>query len=121
MHELSLAESIVDIIRQSVPKDELEEVRIVRMKVGTLSGVVADSLDFCFSAISAQTPLAQARLEIEQIPFSVLCNSCRKTFVNDIGFVVCPDCGGVDTTVLSGRELQVTEIELDNNEEEKTL
>jgi hydrogenase nickel incorporation protein HypA/HybF len=117
VHELSLAESIVDIIHRSVPERELEEVRIVRMKVGTLSGVVADSLDFCFSAISAQTPLAQARLEIEQIPFSVLCNSCRRTFVNDIGYVVCPDCGSIETTVVSGRELQVTEIELDNEEE----
>jgi hydrogenase nickel incorporation protein HypA/HybF len=117
VHELSFAESIVDIIHQSVPKDELEDVRIVRLKIGVLSGVVADSLDFCFTAISAQTPLAQARLEIEQIPFAVLCNSCRKTFVNDIGYVVCPDCGGVETTVVSGRELQVTEIELDTEEE----
>ena len=117
MHELSLAENIVDIVRRSVPEDELEKVRIVRLKVGTLSGVVADSLDFCFTAISAQTPLAQARLQIEQIPFSVLCNSCHKTFVNDIGYVVCPDCGSVETTVVSGRELQVTEIELDTEEE----
>ena len=117
MHELSLAESIVDIIHRSVPEDELAEVRIVRMKVGALSGVVADSLDFCFTAISAQTPLAQARLEIEHIPFSVLCSACKKTFVNDIGYVVCPECGGVETTVVSGRELQVTEIELDTEQE----
>ena len=117
MHELSLAENIIDIVRRSVPADELEEVRIVRLKVGALSGVVADSLDFCFTAISAETPLAKARLAIEQIPFAVLCNSCQKTFVNDIGYVVCPDCGGVETTVVSGRELQVTEIELDTEEE----
>jgi hydrogenase nickel incorporation protein HypA/HybF len=119
VHELSFAENIIDIIHQSVPADELESVRIVRMKIGALSGVVPDSLEFCFSAISAQTQLAQARLEIEQIPFTVLCNSCRKTFVSDIGFMVCPDCGGAETTVVSGTELQVSEIELDT-EEEKT-
>ncbi len=120
MHELSFAQSIVDIVHQSVPKDELEDVRIVRLKIGTLSGVVADSLEFCFTAISAQTSLARARLDIEQIPFTVLCNACRKSFVNDIGYVVCPVCGGVETTIVSGRELQVTEIELDT-EEEKTV
>jgi len=119
VHELSFAESIVDIVHQSVPDDELEKVRIVRLKIGTLSGVVADSLDFCFSAISAQTKLANARLQIDQIPFTVLCNPCKKTFLNDIGFVVCPECGGTETTVIAGRELQVTEIELDI-EEEKT-
>lgn len=122
MHELSFAQSIIDIIHQSVPSGELQDVRIVRLKIGSLSGVVADSLDFCFTAISTETPLAQARLEIEQIPFAVVCNSCRKTFVNDIGYVVCPECGGVETTVVSGRELQVTEIELDTDtEEEKKL
>lgn len=119
MHELSIAQSIVEIIQQSVPQSELPDVRVVRLKVGTLSGVVADSLDFCFTAISTETALSSARLEIEQIPFTVRCNSCQKTFVNDVGYVVCPDCAGVETTVLAGRELQVTEIELENDGEEK--
>lgn len=119
MHELSVAQNILDIVQQSVPKDELADVRIVRLKLGMFSGVVADSLDFCFSAISAETPLAKARLEFEHIPFVVKCHQCQKTFENDIGFVVCPECGGVETAVLSGRELQVTEIELEN-EKDKT-
>jgi hydrogenase nickel incorporation protein HypA/HybF len=117
VHELSMAENIVGIIRQSVPSDELADVRIVRMKIGALSGVVADSLSFCFTAISSDTPLAKARLEIEQLPFAVHCNSCGKTFENDIGYVVCPECDGVETTVVSGRELQVTEIELEDEKE----
>ena len=112
-----MAENIAGIIRQSVPSDELMEVRIVRMKIGALSGVVADSLEFCFTAITAQTPLANARLEIEKIPFAVHCSLCNKTFENDIGYVVCPECGGVETSVVSGRELQVTEIELYNEKE----
>jgi hydrogenase nickel incorporation protein HypA/HybF len=120
MHELSVAQNILDIVQQSVPKNELADVRIVHVKLGTFSGVVADSLDFCFSAISAETPLAKAHLEFEHIPFAVRCNQCRRTFENDIGFMVCPECGGAETVILSGRELQVTEIELEN-EEEKTL
>ena len=120
MHELSIAQNIVEIIQQSVPPEELGDVRIVRMKVGAVSGVVADCLDFCFSAISAETTLANVKLAIEQIPFSVHCNGCDKTFSNEIGFVVCPECGGVETKVISGRELQVTEIELENEKEETT-
>ena len=120
MHELSFAENIVDIVHQSVPRDELEDVRVVRLKIGALSGIVADSLDFCFSAIVTQTSLASARLEIEQIPFTVECKACHKPFVSDIGFMVCPVCGGGDTIVVAGRELQITEIELDN-EKEKAL
>jgi hydrogenase nickel incorporation protein HypA/HybF len=120
MHELSVAQSILDIVHQSVPQDELADVRIVRVKLGTFSGVVADSLDFCFSAISAETSLAKAHLEFEHIPFVVECRQCQMKFENDIGFVVCPECGGVDTAILSGRELQVMEIELEN-EKDKTV
>lgn len=117
MHELSIAQSILDIVHQSVPKEELQNVRTVRIKVGALSGVVADSLDFCFGAISSETPLSQARLSIEHVPFRVRCQTCEREFVNEIGYVVCPECGGVETTVLSGRELQVTEIELDDHQQ----
>ena len=119
MHELSIAQNILEIVRESVPADELADVRIIRLKLGTFSGVVADSLDFCFSAISVETPLANAHLEFEHIPFAVLCRHCQKTFENDLGVVVCPECGGVDTVILSGRELQVTQVELEN-EKDKT-
>lgn len=92
-------------------------MRTVRLKVGTFSGVVADSLEFCFAAIVSETPLSRATLSIEHIQFRVRCEECNQEFTNDIGYVVCPACGGVDTEVLSGRELQVTEIELDDHEE----
>jgi hydrogenase nickel incorporation protein HypA/HybF len=117
VHELSVAQNIVDIIRQSVPNDELGAVRIVRLKLGTFSGVVADSLDFCFSVISSQTPLSKTHLEFEQVPFTVKCNSCQNSFSNEVGYVVCPECGSTETTVLCGRELQITEIELTDDGE----
>ena len=118
VHELSIAQNIFEIVQQSVPQEELRDVRVVRLKIGALSGVVPDSLDFCFSAITAETPLATVKLAIEQIPFTVRCNGCGKTFSNEIGFVVCPECKGIETIVISGRELQVTEIELENGKEE---
>ena len=116
VHELSIAQNIFDIIYQSVPREELQCVRTVRMKVGTLSGVVPDSLGFCFSAIASETALSRATLSIERVPFRIKCNSCEHEFTNNIGFVVCPQCGGVETIVLSGRELLVTEIELDEQQ-----
>jgi hydrogenase nickel incorporation protein HypA/HybF len=117
MHELSIAQEICDIVRQSVPENEMADVRVIRLKVGTFSGVVADSLEFCFSAVTAESDLAQARLEFQHVPFVVECHRCKKTFENEVGFVVCPNCEGVETTVVSGRELQVTEIQLDSEKE----
>jgi hydrogenase nickel incorporation protein HypA/HybF len=114
VHELSIAQSILDIVRQHVPTSDLSQVRTVRVIVGEGAGVVADSLSFSFEAIVAETPMASARMEIEHIPFRLQCASCRVVSSNDAGLRICPECGSASTTILSGTELQVKEIELDD-------
>jgi hydrogenase nickel incorporation protein HypA/HybF len=112
MHELSIAQGIVDIVQQSIPAGHPGKVEIVRVKVGELSGIVADSLEFCFSAITQETPLEGALLVIEHVATTAECRTCGcRSRVADLLFL-CPVCGGGDLTLLSGRELQVTEIEL---------
>ncbi len=112
MHELSIAQSIVDIIGQYVPADQVADVRLVRVRVGRMAGVVADSLDFCFGAIVNGTPLTGARLDIEETPVSAQCGSCSETFVVEGTTFVCPACGSGEVNIVSGTELQVVEIEL---------
>ena len=112
MHELSLAQNIVEIVEQHVLPDQRQSVKSIRIKVGELSGVVADSLEFCFSEITAETQLKGARLDIERVPFLLLCETCNKSFVGEFGVVLCPGCGGTETKVLSGTEMQIVDIEL---------
>jgi hydrogenase nickel incorporation protein HypA/HybF len=112
MHELSIARSIVEIVEQYVSPNDCRAVREVKVKVGGMAGVVPDSLEFCFSAITADTFLQNAKLRIEQIPFTIKCETCGDVAASAMGFVVCPRCGSADTTVVGGTELQVTEIEL---------
>ena len=52
-HELSLAQGILDLVRRHVPDGQEGLVRAVTVRVGRLSGVVTESLDFCFGAIVA--------------------------------------------------------------------
>jgi hydrogenase nickel incorporation protein HypA/HybF len=112
MHELSLAQNIVDIVHQYVPSDQTGAVKSVKLKLGDLSGVVSDSLEFCFSAIIADTPLKGMSLDIEHIPFTLHCKQCNATFVGEFGVVLCPTCGADTTEVVAGTEMQVVEIEL---------
>jgi len=114
MHELSIAESILGIVRQYVPPDDEKRVKAINVRVGELSGVVADSLEFCFGAITAETSLHRAALCIERIPFQLYCENCADTKTSSRGLAVCPDCGGAQTKILSGNELQVTDIEMDD-------
>ncbi|MFA6456233.1 MAG: hydrogenase maturation nickel metallochaperone HypA [Bacteroidota bacterium] len=120
MHELSIAESIIDIIHQYVATERLCTVRSVTVKVGTFSGVVSDSLEFSYQAIIAGTPLDQSRLSIEQIPFVIECTECSQQSYNEPGMMQCTSCGSVRTKILSGKELQVKDIELDDVVEEQT-
>lgn len=112
MHELSIAQSIVELVRANVPAADVQSVKSVKIRVGKMSGVVADSLEFCFTAITQETPLQGAGLDIERVPFVMKCRSCGTLFESEAGIVLCPTCGAVDTEVLSGTELQVVEIEV---------
>jgi hydrogenase nickel incorporation protein HypA/HybF len=118
MHELAIAQNILEIVQQSVPEEQAPWVRLVRMRIGPLSGVVADSLDFCFSAIISETKMRQARLAIEQAPMISRCRDCRQEFqIEDLTFL-CPSCQGSNLELISGKELEILEIELiDENDE----
>jgi hydrogenase nickel incorporation protein HypA/HybF len=120
MHELSIAEDILEIVKQNVPRDELKDIMNINVKIGDMSGVEADSLEFCFRAITSDTQLKNAKLIIGKVPFIIECNSCRKTSTNDIGKRICPFCSSSDTKVVSGLEMQVVDIELKTEAEEVT-
>ncbi len=112
MHELSIAQSILEIVEHSLPPEPSPPVKCVRMKVGEMAGVVVDSLEFCFSALIAGTQMDGATLEIESVPVMAKCKACGNDFrVRDYAFA-CPLCQSGDLHLLSGRELQVVEVEL---------
>jgi hydrogenase nickel incorporation protein HypA/HybF len=112
MHELGIAENILQIVRQSVPENLAGDVRAIRLRIGQLSGVVPDSLSFCFGVIVNETAMKQARLAIEQVPIVSKCRDCSHQFqMDDLAFF-CPACQSVQLDLISGRELEVIEIEL---------
>lgn len=114
MHELSIAQSILEIVEQYVPREARADVRSVRVRVGSLSGIVPESLKFSFSAIVAETPLGSARLDIENVPPICRCEGCGAEFqAADLVFA-CPGCGGINTRLISGSELRVVDIELED-------
>jgi hydrogenase nickel incorporation protein HypA/HybF len=118
MHELAIAQNILEIVQQSVPEDQAAAVRWVRIRVGQLSGVVPDSLDFCFSVIVSETAMPKAGLEIEQVPTISRCKDCMHQFqIENLAFL-CPTCRSANLELVSGRELEVVEIQLADESDE---
>jgi hydrogenase nickel incorporation protein HypA/HybF len=113
MHEMSVAESIIDVVSDNVPSERMAAVTAVRVRVGSLSGVVADSLAFCFEALVADTPLGRARLDVEWVPTECVCGDCSHTFEPAGMIFLCPSCGSGRTRLVTGADLQVVHVELD--------
>ena len=112
MHELGIAQNILEIVQQYVPKEQTAAVRSIRIRVGPLSGIVPDSLEFCFQAIVHETEMQQARLAIDQLPAILNCKKCACRFeTKDLEFL-CRSCGSSDLELVSGKELEVVDIEL---------
>ena len=116
MHELSIAQSILEIVHEYIPGPRSATVQSIKVRLGMLSGVVPESLDFCFSAITSDTSLKRAKLNIERVETQLHCADCGETSTIDGPPLLCPECGGHDIKLISGAELQVVEIELAENE-----
>lgn len=112
MHELSIAQSILDIVRQHAGEQRAAAVRAVSVRVGPLSGVVPDSLSFCFGALVEGTAFGQAALAVESVPIRCRCRQCDAcTDVYELT-LCCPACGGTQVELTGGDELLVHQIEL---------
>ena len=80
MHEMSIAQSLLDIIFQESQTHQVKRVIAVTLKVGELSAVETESLRFCFELIAQGTLVEGARLEIERVPVTCRCKGCGACF-----------------------------------------
>jgi hydrogenase nickel incorporation protein HypA/HybF len=112
MHELSIAQNILDIIGEHISGEQRGQIKSIKLKVGEQAGVVPESLEFCFNSLIDGTSLHGAVLEIERVPFMVKCSSCGRSSISESGILFCSVCGGSDVVLISGNELQITAIEV---------
>jgi hydrogenase nickel incorporation protein HypA/HybF len=112
MHEMSIAQNIVEIVENALRDEVTPCVEKVVVKVGQLVAVVPDSLDFCYTAITQGTRLADSELVIEEIPCQVRCKDCEGTSEIEAFVFRCPHCESSELETLSGNELLVSHIEV---------
>lgn len=113
MHELSLAESALEIVEDHARRAGASQVRQVWMEVGALAGVEPESMRFCFDAVTRGTVAEGALLTLLEVPARAWCAACASEVAVAERFSACPLCGGWQLELRSGTELRVSEIEVD--------
>ena len=117
MHEAGIAQNLIDAVTARLAATPSARVTAIHVRVGELSGVSSDALDFAFQCLAATTPLSGAKLVFDTVPLIVACDACGRTSpVEDLVFR-CGACGSERTRIVSGRELEVRTLELEDETE----
>lgn len=113
MHEMSLAESVLQIIEDAASKEGFVRVKTVWLEIGKLSCVEKDAISFCFDAVVKDTVAEGARLEIVETVGQGRCTRCGHETQIDTLYEACPRCGSYGMQVIAGDAMRVKELEVE--------
>lgn len=112
MHELSIAMSIIDVASEEAQRRSARVVA-VHLRLGPLSGVVKEALLSAWELAAENSPLAGSKLIITEEPVEIDCARCGGPRpVESIQRMCCSRCGTPSATVVRGRVLEVTALEI---------
>ncbi len=112
MHELSLAQNLLDIILAQRDKAPFAKVKTVTVSIGRLSHVEPEALSFCFNSVVKNTCAEQADLTIVPVDSIGRCRRCGHETVMEELYAPCPLCNEFDLQIISGRDVELTSIEV---------
>lgn len=113
MHEMALAEGILDIALDYAKQNHAKKIHEVGLLIGEMSGVEQESLRFSFAMLVKGTIAEGAVLKVKNVPLIGKCSKCGKKFHVDHYDFWCPECKDGVLTTISGREMQVEYLEVD--------
>ncbi len=113
MHELSIMQSALSLALEQAQRAGGGRVHVIRLRIGALSGVVPDALEFAFEALAPGTPAERARLAIEHVPARFWCATCTREFESEDMLAECPGCHGLSGELRAGREMELASLEVE--------
>jgi len=110
MHEMSLAEGILQIVEDAAAQQGFQRVTEVRLEIGALSGVEVDALSFCLDVVLKDSVADGARIELEKLPGRGYCLGCGETVPVNALYEACPKCGSYQVQATGGMEMRVKDL-----------
>jgi len=113
MHEMSLAEGVLQLIEDSAKTQDFSRVRTVWLEIGQLAGVEVEAMKFCFEAVVNDSIAQGAQLVIIEIPGQAWCLHCAEVVNVKALYDACPKCGSHQVQVTGGNEMRVKELDVE--------
>ena len=114
MHELSIAQRIVQKAEQILEESGAKRIVNIHLRIGELSSVNKESLEFCYNVIAADKEgFKGSVLLIDEVEWMVRCNKCGNEYNPNISLLVCPVCGMSDFRLIRGNELDLIDMEVE--------
>ena len=116
MHELSLCQNLLHQVQEIARQQNATHIKLIQVKIGTLSGVAAESLEHAFPIASVGTIAEGAQLSIKIVPARVQCESCGAESDVETNKLNCATCGDENTRLISGSEMLLENIEIEGGQ-----
>jgi hydrogenase nickel incorporation protein HypA/HybF len=113
MHEMSLAEDVLQLIEDSAQVQNFSRVKTVWLEIGQLAGVEVEAMKFCFDAVVRDSIAQDTSLVIIEIPGQARCLHCAEVVHVKALFDACPKCGSHQVQVTGGNQMRVKELEVE--------
>ena len=128
MHELAIAQKILETIEEEANKNGLTKVRRAKLRIGKMAAFQKEQLEFCLKTYEKTNLLEDMTFEIVEVPVELICKSCAQKFMDarfdDPEFAheiahapalyvppPCPSCASEDVTMIAGNEMTLMSIE----------
>jgi hydrogenase nickel incorporation protein HypA/HybF len=112
MHEFGIASSIFETIKNEAKKQPGARIVAIGLRIGEVSGVEPNSLEFCLHALVKDTEFDPLDIKFERSPRHHRCPECSNEFDVVDYETACPDCGELRTHLVSGDEMEILYLEV---------
>ena len=116
MHEMGIANSILEAVKIELQHHPGVRAAKIGIRIGEMQAIDEDALQFCFEVLVRDTDQEGVKLEIELCPRLHRCHSCRSEFTVREYDYHCPQCRAVSTECVSGDQLELAYLEVEELE-----
>ncbi len=111
MHEIHLAKNIVKALFEEMKKRRLKRLKSLKVRLGELNAIEPESVKQAFDECLKETNLKGASIEVEVLPLSKVCLSCKRALPFEDMVKTCPSCKGSRFKNTTGYEIEIISME----------